>query len=66
MHSSFARGPSKNFHIQHGGDGLRRMMSRVAAALTAFVVAQPAFAQDSAGKIDAADTAFMIAATALG
>ena len=65
MHSSIALGPRKEFLIRHGGDGLRRMILRVAAALAPLIVAQPAFAQDGAGKVDAADTAFMIAATAL-
>ncbi|MFO1103733.1 MAG: ammonium transporter [Methylocystis sp.] len=41
------------------------MMLRAGAVLTAFIVAQPVFAQDGESKIDAADTGFMIAATAL-
>jgi len=65
MHSSFTRGPRKDVRIQHEGGVLRRMTLRAAAALAALIVAQPALAQDGEPKIDAADTAFMIAATAL-
>lgn len=58
MLSSFAR-------PQHEGDAFRLMVSRAAAAFAALLASQPALAQDGDAKIDGADTAFMIAATAL-
>lgn len=61
MQSSFARAA-----ITFVGARMPRVRwDRFGAALGATLVACPALAQDGGGKIDGADTAFMIAATAL-
>jgi len=65
MHSSFARAVIKFMVAKISQSSSESSWVRFAAAVVATLLAAPALAQEGATKIDAADTAFMIAATAL-
>ena len=61
MHSSFARAVIKFMVAKISQSSSESSWVRFAAAVVATLLAAPALAQEGATKIDAADTAFMIA-----